>query len=141
MDDVRAVLELVTACEKHDVGEALLEEADIVGDWQRPSFDLASESVCVIDGDRLVAYGEVYKGRRTEINVDAAERGRGIGIALLRWSQALSRERGGTRIGQTVSASSDAVRLFQAHGYEPLWTFVHYCRPVDAGQLAAASTR
>ena len=45
----------------------LIEEADIVGDWQRPAFDLATQSVGVLDGDRLVAYAEVYKaplGRR-----------------------------------------------------------------------------
>lgn len=122
LDDVALVLQLVNACEQHDVGAALLEQGDIIGDWQRPSFDLPTESVCVFDGDRLVAYGEVYKGRRAEVSVHPAARGRGVGTALLRWTWAVSRARGGSLIGQTVSSSSDAVALFRAYGYSPLWT-------------------
>lgn len=122
LDDVQAVLKLVNAAKKHDAGEPLLEEADIVGDWQRPSFDLASESVCVFDGDQLVAYGEVYKGRRAEVSVHPRVRGRGIGTTLLRWTWSVSRARRGTLIGQTVVESSDAVELFRAYGYTELWT-------------------
>ena len=47
-DDAAAVAALIAACELHDVGEELIEEADIVGDWQRPAFDLATQSVGVL---------------------------------------------------------------------------------------------
>ena len=79
--DAAAVTALMAGCEQHDVGEVLIEEADIVGDWQRPAFDLASQSVGVLDGDRLVAYAEVYKGRWADAAVDPAYRGRGIGTS------------------------------------------------------------
>lgn len=121
-DDAGAVLELVNACERHDLGEALLEADDIAGDWQRPSFDLTTDSICLFDGPRLVGYGEVYRARRAEGFVHPDARGRGLGAALLRWTWDVSRARGGTLVGQSVVDSGDAARLFAAYGYEPLWT-------------------
>ena len=53
----------MAAQELADIGEVVIEEADIVGDWSRPSFDVAASTIGVFDGDRLVAYGEV--GRPT----------------------------------------------------------------------------
>jgi mycothiol synthase len=47
----------------HDVGEALIDDEGIVGAWLRPSFDLASQSVGVLDRRALIAYGEVFKAR------------------------------------------------------------------------------
>ena len=44
-DDARAVFEVMAAEEEHDLGKAEIEEADIVGDWQRPSFDVGSRTV------------------------------------------------------------------------------------------------
>lgn len=121
-DDAGAVLELVNACELQDLGEALLEADDIAGDWQRPSFDLTTDSICLFDGRRLVGYGEVYKGRRADGCVHPDARGRGLGAALLRWTWDVSRARGGALVGQSVVDSGDAARLFAAYGYEPLWT-------------------
>ena len=67
--DARAVFEIVAAAETHDVGEAAIEVEDIEGDWARGSFDLATEAIGVWDGDRLVASGEVFKGRRADASV------------------------------------------------------------------------
>ena len=58
-EDARAVYEVMAAQEKHDVGTVEIEEADIVADWQRPSFDVPASTMGVFDGDRLVAYAEV----------------------------------------------------------------------------------
>ena len=55
--DAPAVLEVVSAAETHDTGEAAIELEDIQGDWARGSFDLATESIGVWDGDRLAASG------------------------------------------------------------------------------------
>jgi mycothiol synthase len=123
-DDAQAVTDLMAACELHDIGEVQIELEDIVGDWQRPSFDLATQSVGVLDaGGRLVAYGEVYQARRAEVYVLPAVRGRGLGSALMAWTWRLAREQGGTLVGQTVPERvSDAVALFKAHGYRPMWT-------------------
>ena len=121
-DDAAAVAALIAACELHDVGEELIEEADIVGDWQRPAFDLATQSVGVFDGDRLVAYAEVYKARWGDAAVDPLYRARGIGTALAQWSQHVTARDGGTLVGQPVPGDSASERLLTSLGYRPLWT-------------------
>jgi mycothiol synthase len=63
MDDAIPVANLIRASEVHDVGEALIDDEGIVGAWLRPSFDLASQSVGVLDRRALIAYGEVFKAR------------------------------------------------------------------------------
>ncbi len=121
-EDAAAVAALIAACELHDVGEELIEEADIVGDWQRPAFDLATQSVGVFDGDRLVAYAEVYKARWGDAAVDPDHRARGIGTALARWCQEVTARHGGTLVGQPVPGDSASERLLSSLGYRPLWT-------------------
>ena len=121
-DDAAAVTRLMAACEQHDVGEVLIEEADIVGDWQRPAFALATQSVGVVDGERLVAYAEVYKGRWVDAAVDPTHRGLGIGTALSRWTRAVGARDGGTVVGQPVPGDSPGERLLSSLGYRALWT-------------------
>ena len=57
--DAGDVTAVIAAQELHDIGQVAIEEADIVADWQRPSYDLAASSVGVFDGSRLVAYAEL----------------------------------------------------------------------------------
>jgi mycothiol synthase len=121
--DVAATTEIVAACEKADIGQVFVEIEDIKADWQRPSFDLATESIVILDGDHLVAVGEVFKARRAEVYVHPQHRGRGIGSALMRWTWDVARARGGTVVGQTIPESNaGATTLFQANGYQPRWT-------------------
>ena len=49
--DAAAVTAVMAAQELVDVGEVVIEEADIVGDWQRPGYDVAASTVGVFDGD------------------------------------------------------------------------------------------
>jgi GNAT superfamily N-acetyltransferase len=121
-EDAPAVTRLMAACEQHDVGEVLIEEADIVGDWQRPAFDLATQSIGVVDGERLVAYAEVYKGRWADAAVDPAHRGLGIGTALSRWTRTVGARDGGTIVGQPVPGDSPGEHLLSSLGYRTLWT-------------------
>jgi ribosomal protein S18 acetylase RimI-like enzyme len=121
--DAPAVFEVVAACETAVQGEADLQLEDIVADWARPSFDLAADAVAVVDGERIVAEAEVYRGRRADVNVHPAYQGRGIGAELLRWTEDRAREAGGTLVGQTVADdNAAAVALFRANGYGPMWT-------------------
>jgi GNAT superfamily N-acetyltransferase len=120
--DAPATFAVFAASEKHDTGEVAIELEDIESDWQRPSFDLSTQSVGVFDGDDLVAAGEVYKGRRGEASVHPEHRGRGIGTWLVRWTEDCARRSGGTVVGQTVPADSPAERMFQALGYREGWT-------------------
>ena len=120
--DAQAITDLIGACEVHDVGEWLIELADILADWDRPAFDLATSSVGVWDGDALVAYAEVFKTRFADCHVHPDHRRRGLGEALEAWMVAVSRRDGGTLIGMPVPSGSYGERLLRAAGWEPLWT-------------------
>ena len=116
--DIDAVTQLVADAELADDGSIEIDREDIQTEWARPSFDLATESVGVFDGDRLVAEAEVFKGKRAEVSVHPDERGRGIGTALLSWTEDVARALGAPRVAQTVTDSDRAAaELFERHGY------------------------
>ena len=120
-DDAHAVFEVMVAQEEADLGEVMIEEADIVGDCAQPSFDVASSTIGVFDGDRLVAYGEVGSAGRCDAAVDPEYRGRGLGTSLAHWIQANARERGIAEIGMPVPLGSPGDRLLEALGYRVRW--------------------
>ena len=119
--DVAAVTEVIAAQELHDIGEVVIEEADLVGEWGRPSYDLAASSVGVLDGDRLVAYAEVMGADRGDAAVHPDYRGRGLGTALAGWMQDKAREKGSDVIGMPVPEGSPGDRLLEALGYQVRW--------------------
>jgi ribosomal protein S18 acetylase RimI-like enzyme len=123
IDDVDTVTDLIAATESHDDGEIEIARDDVVSSWARPSFDPVTNAVIVTRGDEPVGWAEVYRARRTEADVRPDQRGRGIGRALLRWTEDRAREAGGTLVGQTVTDhNTGAAALFRANGYDPLWT-------------------
>lgn len=122
MPDATAVFEVMAAQEAHDIGEVAIEEADIVSDWQRPSFDIGASTVGVLDGDELVGYAEVSGGDRGDAAVHPDHRGRGIGTALARWMQEKARELGSPVVGMPVPQGSAGDRLLAALGYHVRWT-------------------
>ena len=105
-----------------DVGEVVIEEADIVSDWQRPSYDVAAGTIGVFDGDRLVGYAELSGGDRGDAAVDPDYRGRGIGTYLASWMQEQARDRGLETIGMPVPEGSPGDRLLEELGYRVRWT-------------------
>jgi mycothiol synthase len=121
-DDAHRVFELMVASESHDVGEAAIDLEDIVSDWQRPSFDLATQSVGVVSDEDLVAYAEVSNGRYGDAAVPPEWRGRGIGTWLAAWMQAEARRQGGSLVGMPVPGGSDGDRLLESLGYHVAWT-------------------
>ncbi len=120
--DARAVYELMAAQELADLGEVVIEHADIVADWQRPGTDLAASTVGVFDGDVLVGYGEVSARERGDAAVHPAYRGRGIGTALARWMQIRATALGRRVIGMPVPAGSPGDRLLEDLGYYVRWS-------------------
>ena len=87
-DDLDAAYAVYSAAELEDSGHLALEPEDIAGDWARPSFDLATDSIGVFDGERLVGAAEVTRGGvRAEGAVLPGERGRGIGSWLAAWTE------------------------------------------------------
>jgi len=121
MCDARAVFEVMAAQEAHDLPEVMIEEADIVGDWNRAAFDVEQSTVGVFDGDRLVAFGEVGLHGRCDAAVHPAYRGRGIGTSVAHWMQELARSKGMEEIGMPVPVDSDGDRLLAALGYVVRW--------------------
>src|SRR4051794_1937452 len=111
----------MVAQEQQDLDEVMIELADIVGDWNRPSFDVTGSTVGVFDGDRLVAYGEVGTAGRCDAAVHPAYRGRGIGSAIARWMQKLARRKGLPEIGMPVPLDSAGDRLLAELGYRVRW--------------------
>jgi mycothiol synthase len=105
-----------------DIGIVEIEEADIVSDWARPSFDVGASTVGVFEGDRLVAYAEVSAPDRGDAAVDPGQRGRGIGTALAGWMQDAARARGSAVIGMPVPEGSAGDRLLADLGYRVRWT-------------------
>jgi GNAT superfamily N-acetyltransferase len=120
--DAPAVAAIMAAQEIADLGEALIEEADIVGDWQRPSFDITTRTIGVFDGARLVGYAEVSGSGRGDAAVDPDSRGRGIGTALAAWMRETARLHGDTTIGMPVPVGSSSEKLLRSLGYQPRWT-------------------
>jgi mycothiol synthase len=121
LDDAHAVYEVMAAQEAVDLDEVMIEEADIVGDWSRPVFDVATSTIGVFEGDRLVAYGEVGPAGRCDAAVDPAYRGRGLGTAITHWMQDHARRLGIPEIGMPVPQGSPGDALLQALGYRVRW--------------------
>jgi GNAT superfamily N-acetyltransferase len=129
--DAEAVLTVVNAAEKQDIGQVMAELEDLLGDWQRPSFDLSRQAIGVFEGESLVAFGEVFKAH-AEAAVEPEHRSRGIGTWLADWLEWCARRHGGTVVGQTVPADSSPERFFRARGYVEGWTA--WVLQVPAGQ-------
>jgi mycothiol synthase len=122
MDDVEAVTSLIEACEAAEDREVEIDRSDVVSAWSRPSFRPERDARIVMKSGRPVAWAEVFEGRRAEADVHPEHRGRGIGRALLEWTEAAARDAGGSLVGQSVTdANAGAAELFRARGYGPLW--------------------
>jgi GNAT superfamily N-acetyltransferase len=142
--DESAVATVIAAGQLEDVGEVVIEEADIVSDWQRPSYDVAASTIGAFDGDRLVAYAELSGGDRGDAAVDPAYRGRGIGTFLANWMQEQARARGLQVIGMPVPKGSPGDRLLERLGYRARWTSWALALPegevIQAGPLPPGYT-
>jgi GNAT superfamily N-acetyltransferase len=142
--DESAVATVIAAGQLEDVGEVVIEEADIVSDWQRPSYDVAASTIGAFDGDRLVAYAELSGGDRGDAAVDPAYRGRGIGTFLANWMQEQARARGLQVIGMPVPKGSPGDRLLERLGYRVRWTSWALALPegevIQAGPLPPGYT-
>lgn len=122
LDDVAAVLAVMVAEELAELGHVETDEADILGDWQRPSVDLARTTVGVLDGEVLVAYAELAGADVGYANVHPDHHRRGIGTWLAHWLVDRARSEGSSVIGAQVLGGGSADRLLAGLGWEPRWT-------------------
>lgn len=121
-DDARAVFDLLVDSQTLDAGEPSVDLEDVVGDWQRPSFDLATHAAGVEDAGRLVGYAHVANGRYADAVVASTHRARGIGTWLAGWTQAEARRQGGSMVGMPVPVGSDGDHLLERLRYHVAWT-------------------
>ena len=117
LDDARAVYDVAAAQEKFDIDRVEIEPEDIVGDWSRPSWDVATHTIGVFDDDRMVAYGEITGRDRGDAAVHPDYRRRGIGTAIAGWMQQTAQELGGEGYGTPVPEGSAGDRLLADLGY------------------------
>jgi GNAT superfamily N-acetyltransferase len=142
-DDIERVTELVRVAEAHDLGQAMLTADDLDSAWKRPGLDLDKDVILVLDGQDLVAYGEV-PGWRCFGTVRPDRRSRGIGSALLAWIEHRALERTPAteevRVGQTIGdGASGSIELFQRNDYQPRHTSWILTLPPDV-DLSSAGT-
>jgi mycothiol synthase len=120
--DAGAVARVMAANEMAIMGEVHIEEADIVADWQRPSFDVSAATVGVLGSTgELVGYAECSGGARADAAVHPEHWDRGIGTALAGWISARAAELGEAVIGMPVPQGSPGDRLLDSLGWFTRW--------------------
>lgn len=120
--DAAAVTAVMAAEQLASIGTVEIEEADIVADWQRPSYDVSAGTVGVVGpGGELVAYAECSGGWRADASVHPDHCGRGIGTTLAGWVVERARELGEPVIGMPNPQGSLGDRLLEALGWCVRW--------------------
>lgn len=122
--DVEAIHRLVVAVENELLGYAETSADGIMASITRPGLELADDTLVIHDeGGRLAGWAWLNRGRRAQIDVDPAFRGRGVGSALLDWAEARATELGSDWMAQTVDdADVTGTELLRSRGYEVLAT-------------------
>lgn len=118
LDDLDEAYAVYAEDELEDAGVLAIEKEDIEGDWARPSFTMASDTIGLFDGGRLVGAAEVTReGRSAEGAVLPAARGRGLGSRLCSWAEATAERKGAPVVGQNAPEGSTADRFLAQRGY------------------------
>jgi mycothiol synthase len=122
--DVPAIHALVSAVERDIVGVVETGADGIEAALNRPGLDASVDSLVVHAADgRLAGWAWINRGRRAQVDVDPAFRGRGIGNALRAWTEARAAEVGTDWLAQTVDDQDLAgTELLRSRGYEVLAT-------------------
>ncbi len=121
-DDVDPILELIAAAELDLDGVAEVERDDVLMGFDRNGFDIAADCILIYEGMTPVAWADVYQNR-AEADVRPSHRGRGIGAAILAWTEGRARAHGEVKVSQTIAdANAAGAALFVANGYEPTRT-------------------
>jgi mycothiol synthase len=117
LDDAAAVLTVLTARDRADLGAADHQLASLVASWRTPAVDLCADARVVELGGEVVAYGIVQRSGSMAV-VSPDREGAGIGSRLLRWTQERERQRGGTSHRQWVAGGNwSAAMLLTGSGY------------------------
>lgn len=128
--DATAVTHLINTHNEHLLGETLMTEAELRGEWNAPQFDVETMSRVAVDrpSGTVVGYVEHHKDTVPSRNyfwgrVHPAFTGRGIGSALLHWCEAQAKrciaevplDLPVTMLVSCFAQETAAARLFKAH--------------------------
>lgn len=113
LDDLKAVVELMVACDNAEPGVGESVEEDLKHTWQATGFNLKADAwVIVTNKEQIVGYADVRQNEgsqlTTVLRVHPAFRGRGIGTLLLWMVEERARQ-----LAQNVS-SEERVTLHSA---------------------------
>jgi mycothiol synthase len=120
--DAEAAYEVVAALELDLDGQVEVDPEDIVTDWSSPAVDLRFQSLAVLDAERIAAWALVKRGR-AQVWVQPTSRGRGLGAALLTWTEDAARWQAWSDLFQITSDNDRAAAsLLERHTYTKLGT-------------------
>lgn len=122
ISDAEAAHRVMAREEVVNLGSVEIELADLLADWQRPSFAIEDSTVGVFDGEGLVAYAEVSGAGRGDAAVDPAYHGRGIGTCLAAWMRHTAARQGLGSIRMPVPEGSPGDRLLASLGWDNVAT-------------------
>jgi mycothiol synthase len=133
IDEVAAVLEVLTARDIADTGEPDYTREDLLTEWRSREVDLALDvRVAELNG-RIVGYSAVRR-RGAMIAIDPRFEGRGAGAPLLRWAQARERARGRNTHRQWLGAADEELRgLLITTGYTRVRSYWRMVRALAGG--------
>ncbi|ASW56940.1 GNAT family N-acetyltransferase [Plantactinospora sp. KBS50] len=118
-EDVPAIHRLVAECERALYGRVETDPDVIAAELARPGLDPAR--------DTMLGYGpsgelaaRAWVNRRSAVDVHPDHRGRGLGGALLDWTERCARHSGTPRLVQTVPGADQAANaLIRSRGFAP----------------------
>ncbi|MBV9802279.1 MAG: GNAT family N-acetyltransferase [Solirubrobacterales bacterium] len=132
MADAPAVLAVLEARDRVDLGEVEHSLEDLLGEWRLSDFDLERGAQVVVTTDgRIVAYAAVRRPGAYAV-VAPEHEGRGIGSRLLEWAEQRERELVRDVHRQWVAgANTSARRLLTGAGYHPARSYYRMVRSLD----------
>jgi mycothiol synthase len=136
--DAPAVLAVLTARDRADIGEADYTLGDLRDEWWASEIDLAADTrVVELDGV-IAAYGIVHP-KGTRVAVTPEFEGRGIGAAMLRWVEAREREQASRPHRQWIAgANLGATELLSDAGYALVRSYWRMSIVLDGAQAPSA---
>jgi len=132
LDDAPAVLEVLAARDRVDLGATDHQLAALVDSWRVLGIDLADDVRVVEVGRTVVAYGLVRRAGSMVV-VAPDHEGAGAGTLLLRWVEQRERQRGHRTHRQWIAAGNAGGRAMLASaGYTRTHSYVRMARRLVA---------
>lgn len=141
-DDLDAVVALLKASDRSDVGFEDPVRGHVEEEWRTPTFDLADSTILVVADDGSTAAYAHVAGHNPTLSLDGHgrvhpdHRGRGLGAAVLDWTERRAAVDTPPRLYHAIASSDERARaLLTRRGYRHVRTFWHM--EIDVGDEAS----